>query len=98
MLACYMCCLCISLKSLRFAAVALGIPANRVVCKVKRMGGGFGGKETRSVNLSTAVAVAAAKLQRPVRCILERNADMQMMGHRHPFLGTYFSDCANAND
>lgn len=40
-------------------AKALGVPANRVVCRVKRMGGGFGGKESRSTILSTVVAVAA---------------------------------------
>lgn len=41
------------------AARALGVPANRIVARVKRIGGGFGGKETRSFYLSTAVAVAA---------------------------------------
>jgi len=42
-------------------AKALGVPANRVVVRVKRMGGGFGGKETRTTLLSTVVAVAANK-------------------------------------
>lgn len=42
-------------------AKALGVPASRIVCRVKRMGGGFGGKESRSTMLSTAVAVAAQK-------------------------------------
>lgn len=42
-------------------AKALGVPASRVVCRVKRMGGGFGGKESRSTILSTVVAVAAQK-------------------------------------
>lgn len=40
-------------------AKALGVPANRVVIRVKRMGGGFGGKESRTTILSTVVAVAA---------------------------------------
>uniref|UniRef100_A0A8B9RDK4 Xanthine dehydrogenase n=1 Tax=Astyanax mexicanus TaxID=7994 RepID=A0A8B9RDK4_ASTMX len=39
--------------------LSLGVPASHVVCRVKRMGGGFGGKESRSTILSTAVAVAA---------------------------------------
>ena len=43
------------------AARALGVSSNRIVAKVKRIGGGFGGKETRSLYLSTAVAVAASK-------------------------------------
>lgn len=42
-------------------AKALGVPANRVVVRVKRMGGGFGGKESRTTVLSTVVAVAANK-------------------------------------
>lgn len=42
-------------------AKALGIPANRVVIRVKRMGGGFGGKESRTTLLSTVVAIAANK-------------------------------------
>ena len=43
------------------AARALGVPSNRIVAKVKRIGGGFGGKQSRSSYLSTAVAVAADK-------------------------------------
>ncbi len=42
-------------------AKVLGVPANRVVCRVKRLGGGFGGKETRSVFLSCALAVIKKK-------------------------------------
>ncbi len=45
----------------RCAARALDVPYNRIVAKVKRIGGGFGGKETRSCYLSTAVTVAANK-------------------------------------
>ncbi len=43
-------------------AKVLGVPANRIVCRVKRMGGGFGGKETRTVPISAAVAAAAKKV------------------------------------
>lgn len=53
------------------------------------MGGGFGGKETRSITLSSAVALAAKKTKRPVRCMLTREEDMITMGQRHPFLGKY---------
>lgn len=45
-------------------AKALGVPASHIVCRVKRMGGGFGGKESRSTMLSTVVAVAAQKLEK----------------------------------
>lgn len=39
----------------------MDVPNNRVVVRIKRMGGGFGGKESRSTILTTVVAVAAAK-------------------------------------
>lgn len=67
----------------------LGIPSNRVICRVKRLGGGFGGKESRSVFLSCALAVAARKYNVPVRCMLSREEDMAISGTRHPFLGKY---------
>ncbi|XP_043531354.1 xanthine dehydrogenase/oxidase [Chiloscyllium plagiosum] len=70
-------------------AHALGVPANRIVVRVKRIGGGFGGKETRSWLLSTVVAVAAHKTKRPVRCSLNRDEDMLVTGGRNPFLGRY---------
>nr|XP_015199707.1 PREDICTED: xanthine dehydrogenase/oxidase [Lepisosteus oculatus] len=76
-------------KTQQLVAKALGVPANRIVCRVKRMGGGFGGKESRSTLLSTVVAVAAHKTGRPVRCMLDRDEDMLISGGRHPFLGSY---------
>ncbi|XP_018423843.1 PREDICTED: xanthine dehydrogenase/oxidase [Nanorana parkeri] len=72
-----------------FAAHALGVPSNRIVVRVKRMGGGFGGKESRSALLSTVVALAAHKTGRPVRCMLDRDEDMLITGGRHPYLGRY---------
>ena len=65
-----------------WAGHVLGLPASRIVCQVKRMGGGFGGKETRSMLYSTAVAVAAHKLQRPVRINVKRDVDMVSSGQR----------------
>jgi len=67
----------------------LHVPVHKIVCKVKRMGGAFGGKESRSVNYSAAAAVAADHLQRPVRIVLDRNVDMATSGQRHSFLGKY---------
>lgn len=60
--------------------------ANKVVSKVKRLGGGFGGKETRSIQLTGICALAAKKTGRPVRCMLNRDEDMVTSGQRHPFL------------
>ncbi|KAF4083783.1 hypothetical protein AMELA_G00121330 [Ameiurus melas] len=76
-------------KTQMLVAKVLGVPASRIVCRVKRMGGGFGGKECRSTMLSTVVSVAAQKVKRPVRCMLDRNEDMLVTGGRHPFFGHY---------
>lgn len=57
--------------------------------RVKRLGGGFGGKETRAVQLSSIIALAAHKTRRPVRCMLTREEDMIISGQRHPFLGRW---------
>ena len=67
----------------------LGIPANKVSAKLKRIGGGFGGKETFNIPFSCAAAVAAHHLRKPVRLLLQRDEDMQLTGKRHPFLGKY---------
>ncbi|KAK3344294.1 Molybdopterin-binding domain of aldehyde dehydrogenase-domain-containing protein [Lasiosphaeria hispida] len=72
-----------------YAAQVLNVQANKVVVKVKRMGGGFGGKESRSVQLSSILALAAQKTRRPVRCMLTREEDMIVSGQRHPFLGRW---------
>ncbi|CAN0066440.1 unnamed protein product [Sphacelaria rigidula] len=53
------------------------------------MGGGFGGKETRSVFLSCVVALGAHLTGRPVRLSLDRDVDMQITGHRHAFVAKY---------
>jgi xanthine dehydrogenase/oxidase len=71
-------------------AKALGIPENKVESKVTRLGGGYGGKEVRPPFIAAAVAIAAWKMNAPVRLALNRNTDMIMIGKRHPFKGTYY--------
>ena len=66
-----------------------GVQANKIVSKVKRLGGGFGGKETRSIQLSGICATAANKVKRPVRCMLNRDEDIMTSGQRHPFLARW---------
>ena len=66
-------------------AQVTGVAAHKVVSRVKRLGGGFGGKETRSVQLASICALAATKTRRPVRCMLNRDEDIAMSGQRHPF-------------
>ncbi|RHZ22407.1 hypothetical protein DYB37_001144 [Aphanomyces astaci] len=70
-------------------AHCLGVPAHKVVASVKRMGGAFGGKETRSMFVACAAAVAAKALKRPVRLLVERNVDMLTSGTRHPYFAKY---------
>lgn len=72
-----------------YVAKVLGVSANKINARVKRMGGGFGGKETRSVQLAGIVAVAANKVRKPVRCMLNRDEDIATSGQRHPFLARW---------
>ncbi len=69
-----------------FCASILGIPNNRVVTRVKRLGGGFGGKESRTIAFAAPLTLAAKKLGRPVRVMLDRDEDMLTTGQRHPFM------------
>ncbi|XP_006889138.1 PREDICTED: aldehyde oxidase-like [Elephantulus edwardii] len=70
-------------------ASTLKVPANKVMCHVKRVGGAFGGKVTKTGIMAAITAFAANKLGRAVRCILERGEDMLITGGRHPYLGKY---------
>ncbi|XP_048259580.1 xanthine dehydrogenase/oxidase-like isoform X3 [Haliotis rufescens] len=70
-------------------AETLGVRANKVISRVKRIGGGFGGKQSRTISVALPVAVAANKLRRPVRCMLDRDEDMVITGTRHAFIGRY---------
>ncbi|MGB4347260.1 MAG: xanthine dehydrogenase molybdopterin binding subunit [Burkholderiaceae bacterium] len=66
-------------------AHALAVPAHEVTLQCRRMGGGFGGKESQPALFATVVALAAKKLRRPVKLRLDRDADMIMTGKRHDF-------------
>ena len=63
----------------------LHLPRNKVVVQSPRMGGGFGGKETQGNSWAALTALAAYKLNRPVRVQLDRDLDMTLTGKRHPF-------------
>eukprot|EP00931_Biecheleriopsis_adriatica_P041469 TRINITY_DN23695_c0_g1_i1.p1 TRINITY_DN23695_c0_g1~~TRINITY_DN23695_c0_g1_i1.p1 ORF type:complete len:1513 (-),score=324.42 TRINITY_DN23695_c0_g1_i1:62-4153(-) len=76
-------------KTQRVVASCLGVPCSKVVVKVKRMGGGFGGKETLSTYMAPGITTLAARAKRPVRIALSREQDMQISGKRHPFLFKY---------
>ena len=70
-------------------AHALGVPANLVTVHCRRMGGGFGGKETQAALIAAAAAVLAKKTRRPVKLRLDRDVDMIMTGKRHDFIADY---------
>jgi xanthine dehydrogenase/oxidase len=72
-----------------FCASVTGTPASKVVVRMKRMGGGFGGKESRSLFASCAAALAAKISSRPVRLTLSRDVDMSITGGRHAFVAHY---------
>jgi len=67
----------------------LHIPANRVVVQSLRMGGGFGGKETQGATPAALAALAAHHTGQPVRVRWNRDQDMMLTGHRHPFLARF---------
>ncbi|KAH0852828.1 LOW QUALITY PROTEIN: hypothetical protein HID58_093669 [Brassica napus] len=73
----------------QYVSHVLGLPMSKVVCKTKRIGGGFGGKETRSAFIAAAASVPSYLLNRPVKLILDRDVDMMISGHRHSFVGKY---------
>ncbi len=69
----------------RLVAHCLGRNAKDVVVHCRRMGGGFGGKETQPALLACIAALGARKTGRPVKLRLDRDADMLITGKRHPF-------------
>jgi xanthine dehydrogenase large subunit len=72
-----------------WVAHALGIDNHAVRVECRRMGGGFGGKETQAGHLAVWAAVAAKKTGQPVKLRLDRDDDFMLTGKRHPFAYTY---------
>ncbi|MEO7886405.1 MAG: molybdopterin cofactor-binding domain-containing protein, partial [Polaromonas sp.] len=68
---------------------ALGIDNHAVRVECRRMGGGFGGKETQSGQMAVWAAIAANKLKKPVKLRLDRDDDFMVTGKRHPFSYDY---------
>ena len=69
----------------RMVCHALNLRSHQVVCEMRRMGGGFGGKESQSALFACVASLAAKKLNRPVKCRLDRDDDMMITGKRHCF-------------
>jgi len=66
-------------------AHALGLHAHHVHVECRRMGGGFGGKESQSGLFACVAAVAARRLGRPVKLRPDRDDDFMITGRRHGF-------------
>ena len=66
-------------------AHALGLHSHHVTVECRRMGGGFGGKESQSALWAAAAAIAAARTGRPVKLRADRDDDMLVTGKRHCF-------------
>jgi xanthine dehydrogenase large subunit len=69
----------------RIVARVLGLPMHRVEVDVRRIGGGFGGKEDQATPWAVMAALAAFRLQKPVKLTLDRHEDILMTGKRHPY-------------
>jgi xanthine dehydrogenase molybdopterin binding subunit/xanthine dehydrogenase small subunit len=67
----------------------LCVPSNKVIVRSLRMGGGFGGKETQAATPAALAALAAHYTGQSVRVRWNRDQDMMLTGHRHPFLARF---------
>ena len=70
-------------------ANVLGVASHAVTVEVRRMGGGFGGKETQANLFACVAAIAADRLKRPVKLRPDRDDDMVITGKRHDFVCDY---------
>ncbi|AVO51276.1 xanthine dehydrogenase molybdopterin binding subunit [Ectopseudomonas mendocina] len=73
----------------KLVAEVLGVPMSKIVIDMRRMGGGFGGKETQAAGPACLCAVIAHLTGRPTKMRLPRMEDMSMTGKRHPFYVEY---------
>ena len=70
-------------------AHAIGVPMHGVRVEIRRMGGGFGGKESQGNALAVACAVAARHTGAPCKMRYDRDDDMMITGKRHEFRVAY---------
>lgn len=73
----------------RVVSKILGMPMNKIEVEVLRLGGGFGGKEDQASPWAAMAALAALKLNKPVKLILPRHDDMIMTGKRNPYTSDF---------
>ncbi len=70
-------------------AEALGLQLHQVVCECRRMGGGFGGKETQSAIPAAMAALVSFHTGRSARIVYRKDQDMLVTGKRHPYKTWY---------
>ncbi|MCO6059604.1 xanthine dehydrogenase molybdopterin binding subunit [Pseudomonas sp. MOB-449] len=73
----------------KLVAEVLGVSMHKIVIDMRRMGGGFGGKETQAAGPACLCAVIAYHTGRPTKMRLPRMEDMSITGKRHPFYVEY---------
>lgn len=73
----------------RTIARVLGVPLHAIEIDVKRLGGGFGGKEDQATPWACLAALGAWHTGRPVELVLRREEDLHMTGKRHPYLADF---------
>ncbi len=67
-------------------AAAIGVPDAWITVECRRMGGGFGGKESQAAQWAVIAAIGAHRTGRPVKMRLDRDDDFMLTGKRHDFL------------
>ncbi len=67
----------------------LGVSLHEVEVEVRRLGGGFGGKETNAHHVATWAAILAKHCKQPVKIKLTRDEDQKITGKRHPYFIEY---------
>ncbi|MBP2197776.1 xanthine dehydrogenase molybdopterin binding subunit [Pantoea cypripedii] len=73
----------------KLVAEVMGISMNNVTIDMRRMGGGFGGKETQAAGVACLCAIVARQTRRAAKMRLARRDDMRITGKRHPFYVRY---------
>ncbi len=73
----------------RIIARVLAIPMHLIEVDVPRLGGGFGGKEEQATPWAVMAALAADRLKKPVKLVLQRRDDMLWTGKRHPYAADF---------
>ena len=66
-------------------AEAIGVPFSDVICVARRLGGGFGGKESQAAPIAAYAALVARRTGRPARLAISKDDDMIITGKRNPF-------------